>query len=128
MDLPKDLFYTENHEWLALDGDEATIGITEYAQDEMGDVVFVELPEVGEGFEQFDSFGVVESVKAVSDIYIPTGGKVLAINEDLFEQPELINEEPYDGGWLIKIKITDKDELESLMNHDEYDRFMEEAD
>lgn len=128
MDLPKDLFYTENHEWLALDGDEATIGITEYAQDEMGDVVFVELPEVGERFEQFDSFGVVESVKAVSDIYIPTGGKVLAINEDLFEQPELINEEPYDGGWLIKIKITDKDELESLMNHDEYDRFMEEAD
>lgn len=128
MDLPKDLFYTENHEWLAIDGDEATIGITEYAQEEMGDVVFVELPEVGDEFEQFDSFGVVESVKAVSDIYIPAGGKVIAINEDLFEQPELINEEPYDGGWLIKIKFKDEDELESLMNYEEYDRFMEEED
>lgn len=82
MDLPKDLFYTENHEWLAVDGDEATIGITEYAQEEMGDVVFVELPEVGEEFEQFDSFGVVESVKAVADVYIPVGGKVIAINEE----------------------------------------------
>lgn len=128
MDLPKDLFYTENHEWLAIDGDEATIGITEYAQEEMGDVVFVELPEVGDEFEQFDSFGVVESVKAVSDIYIPAGGKVIAINEDLFEQPELINDEPYDGGWLIKIKFKDEDELESLMNYEEYDRFMEEED
>ncbi|NLM96718.1 MAG: glycine cleavage system protein GcvH [Halanaerobiaceae bacterium] len=128
MDLPKDLFYTENHEWLAVDGDEATIGITEYAQEEMGDVVFVELPEVGEEFEQFDSFGVVESVKAVADVYIPVGGKVIAINEELFDQPELINEEPYDGGWLIKIKITDEDELESLMNHEEYERFLEEVD
>lgn len=128
MDLPKDLFYTENHEWLALDGNEATIGITEYAQRELGDVVFVELPEIGDEFEQFDSFGVAESVKAVSDIYVPAGGKVIAINEDLFEQPELINEEPYDGGWLIKIKLTDEDELESLMNYKEYDRLLEEED
>lgn len=126
MDTPKDLFYTENHEWIALDGNEATIGITEHAQEEMGDVVFVELPEPGDEFEQFDSFGVVESVKAVSDVFLPVGGEVISINDVLFDQPELINEEPYDGAWLIKIKMADKDDIESLMDHEEYASFLEE--
>lgn len=128
MDIPKGLFYTENHEWTLVEGDEATIGITEYAQEEMGDVVFVELPEVGDVFEQFDSFGVVESVKAVSDIYLPIGGEVIAINEDLFDSPELVNEEPFEGGWLLKVKIVDKDELEELMDYEDYAAFLEEEE
>lgn len=128
MDIPKDLFYAENHEWIAVDGDEATIGITSYAQEELGDIVFVELPELDEEFEQFDPFGVVESVKAVSDLYIPAGGQVIEVNEELLEQPELINEEPYEGGWIIKIKLTDQDDLESLMDHEEYSQFIEEKD
>ncbi len=128
MDIPKGLFYTENHEWTLVEGDEATIGITEYAQEEMGDVVFVELPEVGDVFEQFDSFGVVESVKAVSDIYLPIGGEVIAINEDLFDSPELVNEEPFEGGWLLKVKIVDKDDLEELMDYEDYAAFLEEEE
>jgi glycine cleavage system H protein len=128
MEIPKDLFYSENHEWILVEGDEAIIGITDYAQEEMGDVVFVELPEVGDEFEQFDSFGVVESVKAVSDVYLPAGGKIIAINEDLLDQPELVNEEPYEGGWLVRIKMTDKEELDTLMNHKEYALFLEEEE
>lgn len=128
MEIPKDLFYSENHEWILVEGDEAIIGITDYAQEEMGDVVFVELPEVGDEFEQFDSFGVVESVKAVSDVYLPAGGKIIAINEDLLDQPELVNEEPYEGGWLVRIKMTDKEELDTLMNPKEYALFLEEEE
>ncbi len=126
MDIPKDLFYTENHEWTLVEGNEATIGITEYAQEEMGDVVFVELPEIGDVFEQFDSFGVVESVKAVSDVYLPIGGEIIAINEGLFDSPELINEEPFEGGWLLKVKIENKDDLEELMDYEDYAEFLEE--
>ncbi len=128
MDIPKDLFYTENHEWTLVEGNEATIGISEYAQKEMGDVVFVELPEVGDVFEQFDSFGVVESVKAVSDIYLPIAGEIIAINEDLFDSPELVNEEPFEGGWLVKIKIANKDDLAELMDKEDYARFLEEEE
>lgn len=128
MDIPKDLYYTENHEWVLVEGNEATIGITEYAQDEMGDVVFVELPEIGDIFDQFDSFGVVESVKAVSDIYLPVGGEIIEINEDLFDAPELVNEEPFEAGWLVKINIAEKDDLESLMDHEDYSRFLEEEE
>ncbi len=128
MEIPKDLLYSENHEWILVEGDEAIIGITDYAQEEMGDVVFIELPGVGDEFEQFDPFGVVESVKAVSDVYLPAGGKIIAINEDLLDQPELVNEEPYEGGWLVRIKMTDKEELDTLMNHKEYVLFLEEEE
>lgn len=128
MEIPKDLFYTENHEWILVEGTEAAVGITEYAQQKMGDIVFVELPEPGDEFKQFDSFGVVESVKAVSDIYLPVGGEIVAINEDLFDSPELVNEEPFEGGWLVRIKIMDKDDLETLMDHENYIRFLEEEE
>ncbi len=128
MEIPKDLFYSENHEWILVEGEEAIIGVTDFAQEEMGDVVFVELPEVGDDLEQFDSFGVIESVKAVSDVYLPAGGKIIAVNEDLLDQPEMINEEPYEGGWLVRIKLTDKDELDALMNHKEYALFLEEGE
>lgn len=128
MQIPKDMFYTENHEWVLVEGKEGIVGITEYAQQEMGDVVFVELPEIGEKYEQEEPFGVVESVKAVSDIFIPIGGEVIDINDELYDQPELINEEPFEGGWLIKVKVTDEDETNSLMDADEYTRFLEEVE
>ncbi|MFP4662520.1 MAG: glycine cleavage system protein GcvH [Halanaerobiales bacterium] len=126
MNVPKDMFYTENHEWILVEGGEAIVGITEYAQQEMGDVIFVELPEPGDEYDQFDPFSVVESVKAVSDIYLPVGGEITAVNEDLFDSPELVNEEPFEGGWLVKVKLSDKDDLETLMDHEDYTRFLEE--
>lgn len=128
MDIPKELLYSEDHEWILVEGDVATIGITDYAQEELGDVVFVELPEVGDELDQFDEFGVIESVKAVSDIYTPAGGEIIEINEELLDQPELINEEPYEGGWLIKIKLADKAELEELMDDQAYSEYLKEAE
>ncbi|MFW5992022.1 MAG: glycine cleavage system protein GcvH [Halanaerobiaceae bacterium] len=125
MQLPEELYYTENHEWILVEEEVASVGITEHAVEEMGDVVFVELPEAGEQFEQYDSFGVVESVKAVSDIYLPAGGTVTEINEDLLNQPELINEEPYEGGWMVKITLTDQAEIESLMDYESYHQYLE---
>jgi len=128
MIIPKDLYYTENHEWILIEGDEGTIGITDHAQQELGDVVFVEFPDQGDEFPQFEAFSVIESVKAVSDVYLPVGGEVVAVNEELLEQPELINEEPYEGGWLVKIRVANKEELDVLMNHEEYNRFLEEEE
>ncbi|HLV09654.1 MAG TPA: glycine cleavage system protein GcvH [Halanaerobiales bacterium] len=128
MIIPKDLYYTENHEWILIEGDEGTIGITDHAQQELGDVVFVEFPDKGDEFAQFEAFSVIESVKAVSDVYLPVGGEVVAVNEELLEQPELINEEPYEGGWLVKIRVANKEELDVLMNHEEYNRFLEEEE
>ena len=128
MKIPEELLYTEDHEWILVEGDQATIGISDHAQAEMGDFVFVELPEVGDKFNQFDQFGVVESVKAVSDVYIPVSGEVIAINQKLLDQPELVNEEPYDSGWLIQVKLSDKTELESLMGKEDYARFLEEVE
>ncbi|QTL99853.1 glycine cleavage system protein GcvH [Iocasia frigidifontis] len=125
--LPKDLYYTENHEWIFVEGKKGTIGVTEHAQKEMGDIVFVELPEIGDNFEQFDSFAVIESVKAVSDVYLPVGGKVIAINQDILEQPELVNDEPIESGWLVEIEISNLDELESLMDDEAYAHYLEEG-
>ncbi len=126
MSIPNDLFYTENHEWISMDGKEAVVGITEHAQEELGDIVFVELPSVEEELDQFEEFGVIESVKAVSDVFMPAGGIVVEVNEELMDQPELINEDPYGSGWLIKIEVKDKDELEKLMDSNEYESFLEE--
>ncbi len=126
MEIPKELLYSEDHEWILVEGDQATIGISDFAQEELGDVVFVELPETGEELDQFDEFGVIESVKAVSDIYAPAGGEIVAVNEELLDQPELINEEPYEGGWLIKIKLADKAELDDLMDDQAYSEYLKE--
>ncbi len=128
MSLPENYYYTEDHEWVMLDGKEAKIGITEHAQEELGDIVFVELPEVGDEFEQEDDFAVVESVKAVSDVFAPIGGKVVEINEELLDQPELINENPFEGGWIAKFEIKDEGELDSLMDSKEYAKFLEEGE
>ena len=116
--------YTEEHEWLLVEGNSATIGITDFAQSSLGDIVFVELPEEGEELEAGNSFGVVESIKSVSDLYTPISGKVLEKNSTVEETPENLNEDPY-GGWLVKIELAEKDQLNSLMDAQAYTEFCE---
>ena len=123
MNVPGDLQYTKSHEWVRREEGTATIGITDHAQDELGDVVFVELPEKGTSFAAGDSFGTVESVKAVSDLYAPVGGEVVEVNETLNDSPELINEEPYGGGWMIRLRIS---EDADLLSAEEYEKLVEE--
>ncbi len=118
--LPDDVRYAEDHEWARREGDTIRIGIDDYAQDQLGDIVFVELPEVNETLKQGEEFGTVESVKAVSELYIPVGGKVLSVNADLEESPELVNTSPYDDGWMIEIDPANPEELDSLMDIDAY--------
>ena len=117
--LPEDLVYTNDHEWARLEGDVVIVGISDYAQDALGDIVFVELPEVGDSFAAGDEFGTLESVKAVSELYLPLGGEIVAVNEELEDAPELINQDPY-GGWIIKIKPNDPGELAKLLDRDAY--------
>jgi glycine cleavage system H protein len=119
--VPTDVRYTKDHEWIRVDGDEATIGITKYAADQLGDIVFVDLPEPGRTLEQFASFGVVESVKAVSDLFAPVSGEVLGTNADLASQPELVNSDPYGVGWMIRLRVADEGQLEELLGPDAYD-------
>jgi glycine cleavage system H protein len=119
--VPSDLRYTKDHEWVRVDGDEATIGITEYAASQLGDIVFVELPAVGRSVEQFAAFGIVESVKAVSDLFAPLAGEVLETNEALTGQPELVNQEPYGGGWMLRLRVADPAQLVELLDPTAYD-------
>ncbi len=118
--VPDDLRYSKEHEWVRLDGDTATIGITHFAQEQLGDVVFVELPEKSATVRQFASLGVVESVKAASDIYSPVSGQVLERNVKVIEKPELVNQSPYEQGWMVKVKIADKGELSTLLSAQDY--------
>ena len=119
LNLPDDVRYTDDHEWTKADGDVVRIGISDYAQDQLGDIVFVELPEVGESFEAGEEFGTLESVKAVSELYIPVGGEVIAVNEELSDAPELLNQDPY-SGWIIEIKPDDAGDLEKLLDRNAY--------
>lgn len=118
--------YTENHEWVKVDGNKATVGVSDYAQDSMGDVVFVELPEEGDSFDQGDSMSTIESVKAVSDVYASIGGEVLEVNEALLDEPELINSDPLGKGWLVVLDIKDAGELDGLMSEEKYAEFIKE--
>ena len=120
MEVPKDLKYTHEHEWIRIDGKKAVIGITEFAQEQLGDIVFVELPELGSEIEQESPFGVVESVKTVSDLYAPASGKVTAINKDLETTPEKVNNDPYEAGWNIEIELSDEGQIASLLDPDAY--------
>lgn len=128
MEFPEDLKYTKEHEWLLVEGTTATVGITDYAQDRLGDVVYVEMPAVGDKVSKEDAFGVVESVKAVSDVYAPVSGKVLEVNDDLPDNPHMINEDPYGDGWLIKVEMSDQDELKELMTAEEYQEYVAEEE
>ena len=119
--VPTDLRYTNDHEWIRVDGDEATIGVTAYAADQLGDIVFVDLPDVGRSVEQAAAFGVVESVKAVSDLFAPVGGEVTATNEDLGGNPELVNSDPYGAGWMVRLRLSDAGQLDGLLDPVAYD-------
>ena len=120
MQVPEKLKYSNDHEWIAVDGDVATIGITDYAQGELGDLVFVELPDIGSDAEQGESFVTVEAVKAVSDLFAPVSGEVVEINEALADDPEVVNKDPYGDGWMIKIKLSDAGELDTLLDATAY--------
>ena len=118
--LRDDIHYAESHEWAKAEGDNVKVGISDYAQDQLGDIVFVEMPEVGETFDKGAEFGTVESVKAVSELYMPVGGEIVAVNGALEDSPELINNTPYSDGWMIEVKADDPAELDSLMTKDAY--------
>ena len=120
LNLPEDVQYTKDHEWAKSEEDAVTIGINDYAQDQLGEIVFVEMPEVGDTFTAEDEFGTVESVKAVSELYMPISGEVVAVNENLEDAPQLVNEDCYQGGWVIKIKPADRKEMDTLMNKAAY--------
>ena len=120
LNFPDDLRYTEDHEWAKQEGKQIRIGISDYAQDQLGDIVFVELPQVGDTFAKGAEFGTIESVKAVSEVYMPLGGEIVAINETLEDAPELVNNEPYARGWMIVLKPSDINEFDALLDHDAY--------
>ena len=123
---PAEFKYSETHEWVQVDGKTATIGITDYAQEELGDIVYVDLKEAGTELKNEDEFGSIESVKAVSELFMPISGKILEVNEDIAENPTLVNEDPHYGGWLVKIQIENPKELSNLMTASEYAAFVEE--
>lgn len=126
MNIPQELKYSKDHEWVKVDGNRVTIGITDYAQIQLGDVVFVELPEVGAEVSAGGGFSVVESVKAVSDVYTPVSGRVIEINEALADSPEMVNQDPYGDGWIAVIEISDNSELNELLSSDDYEKLLAE--
>jgi glycine cleavage system H protein len=123
--VPEELEYTRSHEWIRTEDDTATIGITDYAQEELGDIVYVELPEEGDTFEAGDSFGSIESVKAVSDLYTPVGGEVVEVNVALNDSPEKINEDPYGDGWIVKLRVSEEGDL---LSASDYEQLLEEEE
>lgn len=127
MKVKKGLYYTKDHEWLKVDGKEAYVGLADYAQDHLGDIVYVELPEIDDEFGKEEAFSAVESVKAAADVYMPVSGRIVEVNEALLDEPALINEDPYEN-WIVKIEITDKSELDELMTSEEYEKFLAEEE
>jgi glycine cleavage system H protein len=125
MNIPEGLLYTEDHEWVKIDGDYAYIGVTDFAQKELGDIVFVEVETFDEELEKGDSFGTIEAVKTVSDMFMPVAGTVIEFNEELEADPEAINKDPYGKGWIVKIKVSDKSELDELLDHTAYNSNIE---
>src|SRR5690625_6834644 len=126
MSLPEDFLYSEEHVWAKQEGDRVRIGITDFAQAELGDIVFVELPELGDELEEDEPFGSLESVKTVSELYAPIGGRVIEVNEELEDSPELLNESPYDEAWIIAVEPSDESELQDLLSDEEYAEFIED--
>lgn len=124
--IPSDLLYTKDDEWIRVDGDEGTVGITDYAQDSLSDIVYLELPSEGDSFDQGDVFGVVESVKAAADLMMPVGGEITAVNDELVDAPETVNEDPYGRAWMVKIKISDTSQLDELMDAEAYQAYCDE--
>ena len=127
-DIPEGFLFTKEDEWLKVEDGEGTVGITDYAQDALSDIVYIELPDVGESVKAGEAFGVVESVKAASDLYSPVSGEVTAVNEEILDAPETVNTDPYDGGWMVKIKLSDASELDGLMDTETYTAYCEERE
>ncbi len=125
MKIPADLKYTEDHEWVKVEGDTAVVGITDYAQNELGDVVFIEIETEGEELDQGETFGTVEAVKTVSDLFMPVSGTVSEVNQELADEPELVNKDPYGKGWMIKISVSDTAQLDNLMSAEDYKKMIE---
>lgn len=125
MKIVKGILYAKDHEWVRVEGDTAYIGIADFAQNQLGDIVYVELPEIGDDLEKEDDFSAIESVKAAADVYMPVSGKVVEINEALMDDPALLNSDPYEN-WMIKVELTDKSELDELMTSEEYEKFVAE--
>ncbi|MFH1852361.1 MAG: glycine cleavage system protein GcvH [Candidatus Neomarinimicrobiota bacterium] len=125
MSVPKHLFYTNDHEWASNSGGEITVGITDFAQGELGDIIFVELPAVGQEFSQGDPFGTIEAVKTVADLYAPVSGKIIDVNQDLDDEPAKINSDPYGAGWIIKIEASDISEIDELLSADDYKKLLD---
>jgi glycine cleavage system H protein len=125
MKIPADLKYTEDHEWVRVEGDTAVVGVTDFAQGELGDVVFVEIETEGEELDKGETFGTVEAVKTVSDLFMPVGGEVAEVNEELADEPELVNKDPYGKGWMVKIKMADSSEPDDLMSAEDYQKMIE---
>ena len=123
MNIPENLKYTKDHEWISIEGDVATVGITDFAQGELGDIVYVEIEKIGENFSKEQVFGTVEAVKTVSDLFMPLTGEIIDINEELNEKPELVNEDPYGQGWMIKIKVNSSD-ISDLLNSEQYKKLV----
>jgi glycine cleavage system H protein len=127
MNFPDNLKYTKEHEWLRVENDTAIVGVTDYAQSELGDIVYIEFPEVGKAFSHNDSIGTIEAVKTVADLYAPVSGEVLEVNTELVDNPELVNQDPYEKGWMLKIKISNPSEVDSLMDSSAYKQHVAEA-
>ena len=127
-DYPEDYKYTKEHEWISVEGNEGTVGITYHAQAELGDVVYVELPAVGDHLEAGQPFGTIESVKAVSELYAPVSGEVTGVHEELLDQPELVNEDPHGAAWMVRVSMTDSSEMEGLLSFSDYVSFLESAE
>lgn len=120
MNIPDDLRYTKDHEWVKVDGDEVVVGITDFAQHELGDIVYIEVGTVGETLDQEETFGTIEAVKTVSDLFMPVGGEVVAFNDDIESSPDIVNKDPYGNGWIIRIKMSDPSEVDNLLTADQY--------
>ncbi len=126
MEFPQELKYSKEHEWLKIDGNTVTIGITDYAQDSLGDVVYVELPSEGTAMVKGETFGVIESVKAVSDLYSPVSGNIVEVNDSIIDNPDVVNEEPYGDAWMLKVELSNPEELNELLSSDDYKQYAEE--
>jgi glycine cleavage system H protein len=127
MNLPDDLRYTKEHEWVRVSGRIATIGISDHAQDRLGDVVYIELPKEGDEVKKDEAFGVIESVKAVSDLFSPVNGRIVEVNDPLLDSPGIVNDDPYEEGWMIKVQMSDPSDVEELMSAEEYEEFVAES-
>jgi len=122
--IPKELKYTEDHEWVKVDGDTATVGITDHAQSELGDIIFIEFPEINDLIDRMEPFGTIEAVKTVADLFAPLNGKIIEINKELEDSPELVNSDPYGKGWIVKVSVDDLDQLNDLLSSENYEKLI----